>query len=428
MERNFELRALRESHPSPTFAGEPMSRSELAEAVNAELWRATGRRFALDAHTLARYERGAVRWPNAAYRSALRAVLGASNDAELGFMPTRRGASASAENPVRAAVEAAEESAELDRRDFARAGFAALVTGVNVGQRDPLDYDEELRGLQAIDVNRGPEEPIINVATLLRSITNDLRTSRGTDRAALLRVAARAAEFAGFLHRDLGEPDRSLFWHDRAMDWAQENHDQPMQAYVLLRKAQAAYDGRDAARMLGLARAARRFERVLSTGLKAEILQQEARGEAMLGLSDHGIRAKLDEAKDLLAGPRSEEPHDAPGSRYSGALLDLQIAVCLTEAGHPRHAVGAYRAFLSSHDSSTRDRAYFSTLMATALALSGEPDEAAVTVCAALAVAIKTGSRRTIREANNVAAVLRPWRNRSTVRDLDAALADAVSP
>lgn len=90
-ERNVKLRSLREGVPSQEAPGEPMSRAELAEAVNDYLWESTGRRYQLDGHTVARYERGAVRWPSAPYRSGLRHVLGASSDAELGFHPTRRG-------------------------------------------------------------------------------------------------------------------------------------------------------------------------------------------------------------------------------------------------------------------------------------------------------------------------------------------------
>lgn len=98
MESNVRLRTARESMPSPLVADEPMSRAELADAVNAQLWRTTGQHHCVDAHTIARYERGAVRWPGAAYRSALRAVLGAASDAELGFFPTRRGAAAQPPN------------------------------------------------------------------------------------------------------------------------------------------------------------------------------------------------------------------------------------------------------------------------------------------------------------------------------------------
>lgn len=71
--------------------GECLGRSELAEAVNSYLWETTKKRFELDGHSIARYERGEVLWPSAPYRSALRAVLGATSDAELGFRPTRRG-------------------------------------------------------------------------------------------------------------------------------------------------------------------------------------------------------------------------------------------------------------------------------------------------------------------------------------------------
>lgn len=66
-----------------------MSRAELAQAVNEYIWQTRGERRELDAHTIARYERGVVRWPNEEYRDAFRAILRAT-DAELGFVPTRR--------------------------------------------------------------------------------------------------------------------------------------------------------------------------------------------------------------------------------------------------------------------------------------------------------------------------------------------------
>ncbi|WP_253783637.1 XRE family transcriptional regulator [Nocardia amikacinitolerans] len=61
----------------------------MAEAVNDYLWRKYGQRRELDSHTIARYERGAVRWPNQYYREAFRAILTAT-DTELGFVPSRR--------------------------------------------------------------------------------------------------------------------------------------------------------------------------------------------------------------------------------------------------------------------------------------------------------------------------------------------------
>jgi transcriptional regulator with XRE-family HTH domain len=63
----------------------PMSRQQLAEAINAHVFHTTGIWTAMDAHYVARLEQGKRRWPNAAYRAAFRAVLGVANDAEIGF-------------------------------------------------------------------------------------------------------------------------------------------------------------------------------------------------------------------------------------------------------------------------------------------------------------------------------------------------------
>jgi hypothetical protein len=86
---NLKLQQRREATPSRVVPGEAMGRAELAEAVNDYIWRTRGVRRDLDAHTVARYERGTVRWPNEEYREAFRSVLGAT-DAELGFMPARK--------------------------------------------------------------------------------------------------------------------------------------------------------------------------------------------------------------------------------------------------------------------------------------------------------------------------------------------------
>jgi len=87
---NSLLRAARERLPSTVAPGEHASRAEVAEAVNEWLWQTTRRRYVLDAHYLAKLERGVARWPNASYRTGLRHVLGAADDAALGFTPARR--------------------------------------------------------------------------------------------------------------------------------------------------------------------------------------------------------------------------------------------------------------------------------------------------------------------------------------------------
>jgi hypothetical protein len=87
---NDQLRRARCQTPSPADAERTMSRHELAEAVNAHVFRATGQVTAMDAHYVGRLERGLRRWPSVAYRDAFRAVLGASTDSALGFRPSDR--------------------------------------------------------------------------------------------------------------------------------------------------------------------------------------------------------------------------------------------------------------------------------------------------------------------------------------------------
>ncbi|WP_285743667.1 hypothetical protein [Lentzea sp. NBRC 105346] len=62
-----------------------MSRRELAEAATEWLRITTGKSVALDAHYIAKMERGVVARPSEHYRAALRAVLGVAADADLGF-------------------------------------------------------------------------------------------------------------------------------------------------------------------------------------------------------------------------------------------------------------------------------------------------------------------------------------------------------
>lgn len=428
MEANDTLRAARLSRPSPALDGEPMSRGELADAVNTHLWQTTHTRYALDAHTIARYERGAVRWPSAAYRSALRTVLGVSFDAQLGFRPTRRGRAGAGLPGPDDGVQAAD--VPLDRRDVLRTGIAGLAA-VAVGGHDPAapaDHRRELERLQQLDRAQGSDRALAGVLGALTSITTALRASRGADRVSLLGIAARSAEFAGFLYRDLGDRARSLHWHDRAMEWAQQGDDVAMQSYVLLRKAQAAYDQRDAGRMLDLTMAAGRGLAALGPGLRAEIHQQRARGEAMLGATDRDVRRRLEVARDELSRAAGRQAPNEPGAHYSEKLLTLQTAVCLTESGRPAEAVVLYQRILGSGIVSARDDAYFRILLSASLALSGEPDEAARTACGALPVAAATHSRRSIAEARSLLGALQPWRQRTQVRALEDAVRAAAQP
>lgn len=82
---NLRLRAARLRLPSPAGTRLPMSRRELADLINAHLADRDIGYLRIDADHIGRFERGEHIWPQRAYRDALRAILGAASDAELGF-------------------------------------------------------------------------------------------------------------------------------------------------------------------------------------------------------------------------------------------------------------------------------------------------------------------------------------------------------
>ena len=87
---NELLRRARVRLTSPSGSGRPMSRQELADAVNAVLHPMGPRAGMVDARWVAGLEQGRARWPRAHARQALRQVLGAATDAQLGLFVNRR--------------------------------------------------------------------------------------------------------------------------------------------------------------------------------------------------------------------------------------------------------------------------------------------------------------------------------------------------
>ncbi len=90
-EKNNALREARERRPSRISPGQPLSRSELAAMVTEQLFptREQRRRSPFNANYVAKLEGGLIHWPKHEYRAALREVLGAATDDELGFYDAR---------------------------------------------------------------------------------------------------------------------------------------------------------------------------------------------------------------------------------------------------------------------------------------------------------------------------------------------------
>lgn len=269
------------------------------------------------------------------------------------------------------------------------------------------------------DGSLGPARALPLVLGILGAIQQHATEVKPGIREALLAVGADGAEFAGWLYRDLRDGPSAAYWYDRAMEWAQAANDTAMQGYVLLKKSQMAYEERDAVRVATLAQAAQCGPWRLPATVRAEVTQQEALGLAMLGEPMSAVERKHETARQLFADGACDE---LPGAYFTADTLRLRQAVCYTEAGKPALAVTLFTDVIASGALSRRDAGFFRARQAAALALSGQPDEAATVGLEAVQVAREMRSRRTIYVLADAVRSLDPWRSRPGPRALREAI------
>jgi tetratricopeptide (TPR) repeat protein len=321
-EPNDKLRAAREATASPAIAGEPMSRSELAEAVNAYVWQTSADRQhgLLTATAIARYERGEVRWPTRPYRAALRSVLNASTDAELGFKPTARGRAASLNKPTGTAARRETGRSQspsrkpLDLDALASGSFelTAAAEATNVGSAGASGLHAELRRIAATYLH--PDTNPVPVLMSLTGIRDHVRTLLAGPqpprvRRDLLLAGGWATALLAWICTDLGRPDLARSHADAAQVCADQADHHILCAWVAKARHSAAYwqGDRDAAAAhaeVGLAHA-----RCAGGGAELMLTSSLALDLARLG--------RVDEAHAMLAAAQ-----DAAG-RYEPSDEDL---------------------------------------------------------------------------------------------------------
>lgn len=115
-----------------------LTQEALAELANAQVEQVTGRAGAMDADYVSKLERGIHRWPGKHYRRALREVLGAQSDRDLGFYSVRgmtsMGAGLSLDDAGH--LPGMDRGSDDVRRQAFLRGLATTVTGMALGDLD----------------------------------------------------------------------------------------------------------------------------------------------------------------------------------------------------------------------------------------------------------------------------------------------------
>lgn len=379
-----------------------MSRTELAEAVCAWLWKTTKVRYDLDGHYVARMERGVVKWPNPPYRSGLRHVLGVATDAELGFQQTNRGSTV----PVR-------DDGPLRLPAVAKTAASTEVTTFLAMSAAFQTADRQVGG--------GILYPTV-VRYLNTDVAPRLLDTNGANSAAIFAAASSLTEIAGWMAHDTGQDDKARQHFDKAFRLASAAGHDALAGNVcasLSHLAGQLGQPSDAVRIAeaGLIRA---DQAVGTRRLTARLHAMRARGLSMQG-DARACAAALDDAERTLAHVTEEQPA-AWIAQFDDASLAAEAAMCLRQLGLLAQAEQqAHRVIELRSGDRVRSRAFGQLTLARVLIDAGRHDEAAAVGREVCAVASSLTSARVRSRLDRLGEILTAHRRSP---DIAAFLAD----
>ncbi|GAA1883835.1 hypothetical protein [Asanoa iriomotensis] len=228
-----------------------MSRQELAQEVNAYLYRKYKLGLNLDETDIGKLERGENRWPREKRREAFRIILRSTTDAELGFYPTRRSRSGGAA-ALRDTSNTAMPGVDLVRQaliDALREGAMAEAS-LEDWELTVVRYGEATR-------TRPPRVLLDDIRTDFVDLTRAIHRHRSAS--ALRRLSRTAAQMSGLMTLTLCKLDhRSAFrqWASVARLAANESGDPVTQSWILAQEAYGHFYSGDLAEAIDVAKQA----------------------------------------------------------------------------------------------------------------------------------------------------------------------------
>lgn len=247
-------------------------------------------------------------------------------------------------------------------------------------------------------------------------------SASGTLRAGLWGTAAGFAALLGWLYQDAGSLAESGRWHDVMIERAHRAADDHLIAFSLHCKAMLLADTGDGRGVLDLTGAALRDRSRLAPKVQVLLLQQQAHGHSLTGTPDAARAAftLLDEAAAITGLADDGRPWG--GQVSTPGYLDTQRATICTRLGMAAEALALWNSVIPGVPPG-RDLGVFRARQAQALAVAGEPEQAAEAGALAVAFAVPTGSARMRGELAVLREKMAPWRRDRPGRALDAALA-----
>jgi hypothetical protein len=319
-----------------------MSRRELAQAVVAWLFSSSNEHYDLDVRLIAKWERGAVRYPSAPYRAALRAVLGAPNDEALGFYPPAP-ASGGGFGPIRSGrAPQVDFSAEISDEVLAGAAdessaFLSWAEATNTGELTVEQMHADIRRVAGAYL-KSPTAPLFTRAKALRDQSFTLLAGRQAPRQTreLYAVAGWSLTILAWMSVDLGRSDVAED-HARAAWLCAERADyHALRAWVRATQHTAAFWQGDYTTAAGFAADGLTYARSVPSSGTATLYLSSALAVDLAWCGDHvaavdalrraqHVAESTSRAEDELSGPLTCT-YDRAESLWSDAELALGAA------------------------------------------------------------------------------------------------------
>lgn len=254
-----------------------------------------------------------------------------------------------------------------------------------------------------------------------------LAAKGGGQRDRLLLLAARHAEFAGWMAQECDDVRAALWWTDTAVEMAEATGDREMPANAFVRRAVIALYRDDAAQTIALAQRAQEHGSA-SPRIRALAAFQEAQGHALAGdvsACERSLErgtvlmqaASADEPKELVLGPTHTPDlaamirgwcyHDLGRASAAAAILDPQLARIPRTSGRTFARSGAR--------------------LALSQAAAGDVEGACRVTREVVDTAVAVDSATVRADLGRLSRTLARWSSQPAVRDVRARLSDALT-
>jgi hypothetical protein len=422
---NDQLRRARERIPSRQSPGACLSRQEVAELVNEWIYERTGRRVELDDNYIGKLERGVIRWPNKLYRQALRTILRAGSDAEIGFYSRRR---------TREAV------SDVDRQQFLR--LASTVAALpwldlftpptptpvpaKIGEADIDHIRSATLAFRKLDNTHGGTVGREAAFAQLRWSAQLLQAECPERlRADLFSTVAYLAGVTGYMAFDGYAHDDARRAFHFGLQCAEQAGNWHLRAHILnLLSRQATWCGQPLDGLTYADRALLAQDRLTATE-RASLRTQQARALARMGRVQDTLAAVGVADEEYARANPSDAPawmnfydHAQHHTDTGQALYDLAIAGRKTQSGQRLAYAVAHHA-----KPYARSRAMTQIKLASLLMATGDPHQAAAVGHQGLNAAANLNSRRA---AHDLRELQRRATQHHEIADV-VALADRIS-